>query len=397
MKVLMVHNFYQSSSPSGEDVVFRNEIELLKQHGINVITYTRYNDEIKDYGLRGKLVLPFKNIWSIETYKELKAILKKEKPDIAHFHNIWYLISPSAYYACKEVGIPTVQTIHNFRMFCSSGLLLRDGKICEDCIGKIPWRAMVYGCYKKSILYSTPIALTEIFHKFVGTFYNKVDAYISLTEFAKDKLIQAGLPKDKIYVKPNFLLNPPKKSFSRGKYIAFVGRISEEKGIKTLIDALRNQKKDRVILKLIGDGPMKKDIEKEIKKDNIQNIELLGKRSHLETLEIIRNAKFIVLPSICYEMFPMVLLEAFAYGKPAIGSKLGAIAELIEDGKTGLLFEAGNFEDLAEKIQWMIENEDAYIKMGKNARKVFEEKYTAERNFQILMEIYKKVIERGKD
>jgi len=266
MKILLVHNFYQSSSPSGEDVVFKNEVELLRKNGIEVINYTEYNDRIKDYGLWGRFILPFKNIWSAETYKKIKKLIKKEKPDIAHFHNIFYLISPSAYYAYKEEGVPVVQTLHNFRIFCANGLLLRNGKICEECITKIEtgnrlevigkektsYRLMVigyrskliknvvkYGCYRNSRLYSIPVALMEYIHWIKKTWVDMVDAYISLTEFGKKKFIECGLPANKIFVKPNFLANPPAPNYSHQNYAVFLGRLSVEKGLNVLIDSFK--------------------------------------------------------------------------------------------------------------------------------------------------------------
>lgn len=395
MKICLVHNFYQSASPSGEDTVFRNEVELLKKNGINVITYEKHNDEIKDYGLWDKFLLSFKNIWSKRTYRELKALLKKERPDIAHFHNIWYLISPSAYYACKDAGIPVVQTLHNFRYFCVNGLLMRDGRICEECIGKLPWRGARYGCYRGSRLYSIPIALTEGIHSIAGTWKNKVDAYIALTEFGKKKFIECGLPSDRIFVKPNFLPDPPEPNYSQNGYGIFLGRISVEKGLNILIDVInivRLNSKNHASLKIIGDGPLKENLERTTRDRKMNEIEFLGKKNFHECMELLQQSRFLVLPALCYENFPLVIREAYACGKPVIASRLGAMAKLVEDGRTGLLFEPGNPEDLADKIQWMTEHETECTEMGKNARKVFEEKYTAEKNFDILMNIYKKVI-----
>jgi glycosyltransferase involved in cell wall biosynthesis len=398
MKILFIHNFYQSSAPSGEDIVFKNEVELLKKNGINVVTYEKYNDEIKEYGFFGKFTLPFKNIWSVETYRELKLLIKKEKPDIAHFHNIWYLISPFAYYACKEEGIPVIQTLHNYRIFCTSGLLFRNNKICEECITgnkfKIIKNSLKYGCYRNSRIYSLPIAFAEYFHWIKQTWINKVDAYIALTEFSRNKFIEAGLPSDKIFVKPNFLTNPPEPNYSHQNYACFIGRISQEKGIDILIEAFKSI--DNYKLKVVGDGKLRDQLELKIKKEKINNIEFLGMKNHSETITILKNAMFSIIPSIGYENFPLVLIESFASGKPVIASKLGPLAELIEDKITGLLFEPGNSNDLSEKIKWMFENEDLIIQMGKNARAEFEEKYTAEKNLKILLNIYSQVISNAK-
>ncbi|MEW6587445.1 MAG: glycosyltransferase, partial [Nitrospirota bacterium] len=236
LKVLLVHNFYQSSSPSGEDGVFRNEVELLRKNGVDVVLCERHNDEIKDYGLWDKFRLPFKNIWSKRTYNEIRELLKKEKPDIAHFHNIFYLISPSAYYACKEAGVPVVQTLHNFRFVCINGLLLRNGKVCEECVGRSPWKGVKYGCYRDSQIYSFPIALADAIHGSFGTWERKIDAFIALTEFGKKKYVECGLPERKMFVKPNFLPDPPSPNYAHNGYAIFLGRISAEKGLSVLIN-----------------------------------------------------------------------------------------------------------------------------------------------------------------
>lgn len=436
MKILLLHNFYQSSSPSGEDGVYRNEVELLRKNGVDVVIYERHNDEINKYELWEKFFLPFINIWSKKTYNEVRNLIKKEKPDVAHFHNIWYLISPSAYYACKDAGIPVVQTLHNFRLFCTNGLLMRNGKICEECITKIGDRSEVighggkegkigdrsevigkekkgywskliknaikYGCYRNSRLLSLPVALTEYIHWLKRTWIDKVDAYIALTEFGKKKFIECGLPEEKIFVKPNFLPDPPEPRYSDSTYAVFLGRISAEKGVSVLINAFqylltisdqRSAISDQQIkLKIIGDGPLRENLQQIVDAGKIAGIEFTGRKSFTDAMDILVDSKFMIMPALCYEGFPMAIRESFACGKPVIASRLGAMAELVEDGKTGLLFEPGNPVDLAEKMKWMIEHEDACVEMGKNARKVFEEKYTAERNFQILMDIYKKVI-----
>ncbi|MGQ9621733.1 MAG: glycosyltransferase family 4 protein, partial [Bacteroidales bacterium] len=401
MKVLMVHNFYQSSSPTGEDVVFRNEIELLKKNGVAVVTYTKHNDEIKDYGFFRKMALPFKNIWSMNTYKEVKRLIKKEKPDIAHFHNIFYLISPSAYYACKKAGVPVVQTLHNFRIFCANGLLMRNGQVCEECVPeeenrsevigyrdrdgktgdrlrvigdgnrdieskagnrlwvigdrdkdyvaggkiekegngarvighrfKIIKNAIKYGCYRNSKFYSLPVALMQYIHWVKKTWINKVDAYIALTEFGKKKFIEAGLPAYKIFVKPNFLANPPEPNYSHKNYAVFLGRLSVEKGLNVLVEAFKllgkkyqelgirdhttpNPQHPSPItyafkIKIVGDGPLKESLEQIVKNGNIEGIEFTGRKTFNECMELLKGARFLIMPAICYEAFPLTVLE----------------------------------------------------------------------------------------
>jgi glycosyltransferase involved in cell wall biosynthesis len=398
VEILLFHNFYQSSSPSGEDAVYDREVEMLRTGDVETIRYERHNDEI-----RNRLHVAFGAVWSRRTYREITSLIHKEKPDIAHFHNIWYLISPSAYYACKEAGVPVVQTLHNFRMFCANGLLLRDGKTCEDCVGRVQWRGIAHGCYHNSRLYSLPVAFTEMVHRRGGTWVNAVDAYIALTEFGKKKFIECGLPAEKIYVKPNFLSAPRFSLSSPDNYAVFIGRLSREKGVDVLLDALHTLKSSHphnfssFSLKIVGDGSMRQEFEKRIEDGKLgTEIECVGRKSHDECLDIISKARFMVMPSVCYENFPLTIPEAFACGKPVIASNLGAMAEIVEHSKTGLLFEPGNPAELADAMKWMIENPEECARMGGNARAEFEAKYTAERNFDMLMGIYAEVMKMGR-
>lgn len=413
MKILLVHNYYKSSSPSGEDTVFKNEVKLLKKNNINVVTYTAHNDEIIDIGGRNKVKYFIESIWSARKYIELKALIEKEKPDIVHFHNIWYLISPSCYYACKNAGVPVVQTLHNYRIFCTSGLLFRNGLICEMCIpehrgkitrlenyvnrAKIIQNSLRFRCYKNSLKYSFAIALGEYLHWVLGTWSKQVDAYIVPSEFGRRKFIKAGLNASKLFVKPNFLIDATTPIYENNDYIIFIGRLSLEKGIDILIDALTKisaKKSNNLKLKIIGDGPLLLSLKEKIKTIRLNSIEFIGRAPAHEMRRLINYSCFTVVPSICYEMFPMAIIESFAGGKPVLASKLGAVEEIVDNGKTGLLFEPGNSSDLAEKIKFMLENKKELIQMGKNSRKEFEEKYTDEKNINILLNIYKNVLDK---
>ncbi len=393
MKILLAHNFYQSSSPSGEDIVYRAEVDLLRHKGIDVVTYERSNDELSECSRRKTAVSA---VWSRTAYDEVTDLIKKEKPEIAHFHNIWYLISPSAYLACRTAGLPIVQTLHNFRMFCANGLLLRNGKVCEECVGKLPWRGVVYGCFRNSRLYSVPVVASEVMQKLKRIWTGTVDAYISMTKFGRQKFIQCGLPDDRVYVKPNFLADPPAPNYAAGEYALYLGRLSEEKGVEVLLDAAKhsNGPSAEVKIKIVGDGPLMERLRRRCLDEGMSHVEILGRKSHSECMDLLMHARFLVLPSICYENFPLAIREAYACGKPVIASRLGAMAEIVQDKHTGLLFNPGDGDDLAEKMRWMTENEEACIEMGKNARGEFESKYATERNFAILMEIYHKVLSK---
>ncbi len=403
MKVLLIHNYYQSASPSGEDAVFSNEAVLLRKREIEVITYTQHNDDLlTDNGSLGRAL---NAVWSRKTYHEVSALIKRERPDIAHFHNIWYLVSPSAYYACKDAAVPVVQTLHNFRMFCVNGLLLRDGRVCEDCIGTVPWRGMLYSCFRNSRLLSVPVAAAELIHKAKNTWHEQIDAYIALTGFGKKKFIECGLPAEKIFVKPNFLPDPPSPVTESSGYAVYAGRLSEEKGLGVLMDAFEHLTSSHLTtpffsLKIIGDGPLKDMVSGtcetlnrgQNRDEKTATIKFLNRKSHAECMDILSKAGFLILPSVCYENFPLSVVEAFACGKPVVASRLGALAEIVQDKKTGLLFEPGNHADFAEKIRWMVDHVDARTEMGRNARAEFESKYTAEHNFETLMNIYEQVL-----
>ncbi|HXX58574.1 MAG TPA: glycosyltransferase family 4 protein, partial [Thermodesulfovibrionales bacterium] len=286
-------------------------------------------------------------------------------------------------------------TCHNFRFFCANGLFMRNGRVCEDCIGRLPLGGVAHGCYRDSRIYTLPLAAAEGFHRIRGTWSKKIDTYIALTTFGKRKVVECGLPSGKVFIKPNFLFRPPEPSSLFGDSIVFIGRLSREKGIETLLDAfamVQRAAHKNITLRLVGDGPLRQEIERKIANERIRNVELTGRKGFSESMAILREARFMVMPTLCYEMFPLTTIEAFACGKAVIGSRRGAMEEIIEEGKTGLLFSPSDPRDLASKIGVMLEDEAFATEMGGNARAEFEAKYTAERNFEILMDIYRNVL-----
>lgn len=384
MKILLVHNYYQQYG--GEDVVFESEKSLLEASENSVITYTADNKNIQSQiGLIGKI------LWNRNTYIDLKKIIGKSKPDVVHVHNILPQISPTVYYAAKSENIPVVQTIHNYRLLCPKGILYRNGNICEECLGKkLYLPGIIHKCYRNS--YINTVALTSMLslHKILKTWQNKIDIFIALTEFAKVKLMEGGIPENKIVVKPNFINYGNKPNKIKDNYALFVGRLSVEKGLRTLINTWQNV--PYINLKIIGDG----DLLEELKNNSTKNVEVLGRKNREEIFDYIQRANYLVFPSEWYEGFPVSIVEAFSYGLPVIASKLGSHAEIISDGKTGLLFEAGNVEDLRSKIKWAMEHKNEMEKMGLNARTEYEMKYTSEKNYEMLTDIYKLAINKSK-
>lgn len=391
MKILIIHNKHRSGAPSGDDSVFNWERKLLESRGHRVLVYDRHNDEIATFNIWQKANLIWKTTWLPSSYRQIRKIIRAKRPEVVHFHNIFPLISPSAYYACYYEGVPIVQTLHDFRFICPQIYMLRDGQICEECINHTLWRGMKHRCFQKSYTMTGWVSMMIWVHRILRTWKEKIISFIAATDFVRMKFIEAGFPANKITVKPNFLANPPKPEYSNNGYAVFIGRLGQEKGVKTLLEAWRRLSKRS--LKIIGEGPDRKQLINIAETYKLGNVEFMGLIPHRDCINILQNAKFLVMPSECYETFGLTIIEAFACGKPLIASKLGAMAEIVEHGRTGLLFEPGNANDLAEKVRWMYENEDEVIRMGKNARAEFEAKYTAERNYQLLIEIYGKAIE----
>ena len=333
-------------------------------------------------------------------YAALAKLVKDFRPDVAHFHNIWYLVSPSAFHACRNAAVPVVQTLHNFRIFCVNGLLMRNGSVCEDCLGRMPWRGALGRCFRQSFLYSLPLAAAQMFHRAGGAWRNCVDQYIALTDFARNKLIQGGLPAERVTVKPNFLPDPPAPRYAPGEHILFVGRLTPEKGAGVLVESV-----DRLVegglfgekVKIVGDGAQRAALQSQAQhRGNGELIEFVGRKPHREVIELLEDAKFIVIPSTCYEMFPLACIEAFACGKPVVAARLGALAEIVRDGETGLLFQPGEAVDLARKMRFLLDNEEVRLEMGRRARAEFEAKYTAAQNYKMLMDIYRQAIEQSR-
>ena len=385
MKILVAHNFYQQAG--GEDAVFRAECELLQQAGHSVVTYTRHNDEIASYSPLRRATLPLITMRGADSAPQLAALLQRERPDVAHFHNTLPLISPQAYRTCSQYRVPVVQTLHNYRLLCPAATFYREGRVCEDCLGSTTlWPAIRHSCYRGSRGGSASVAAMLAGHRVAGTWASSVDSYIALTEFARGKLVEGGLPAPRITVKPNFLADPPKPRDGDDGFGMFVGRLSPEKGIATLLDAWQGSS---IPLSIFGDGPEAERVQAWIAARPETKVVLHGARPRQEVLERMRRARFLVFPSEWYEGFPMTLVEAMACGLPVLGSRIGSIAEIVEDGVTGLLFEPGDAAALAQGARRLWGNNDSNLGMGQAGRAVFEQRYTAARNLQLLEAIYR--------
>jgi len=381
LKIIIAHNYYQQSG--GEDAVVEQEKALLESKGHQVRLLVASNDAIGNIRSRAKAALG--TIYSRGSRVQVEKEIKSFHPEIVHIHNCFPLLSPSVYYACKAAGVPVVQTLHNFRLICPNALLFRDGKPCELCIGKkIPWPAIVHACYRESRAGSAAVASMLAAHGLIGTWNSAVNAYIALTSFSREKLIAGGLPADRLLVKPNFLYPDPGPGRSAQDFALIVGRLAPEKGIATLLSAWARLKPNRK-LKIVGDGPLQSAVRAVVRNSQI---ELLGRQTKEAVLNVMESASFLVFPSECYEGFPRVIVESFAKGLPVVASRLGSMAELIDHGRTGLLFQPGDPQALADTVEWMFTHPVQLEQMSQAARNEFEAKYTADRNYERLMEIY---------
>ena len=375
-RVLIVHNTYQNRG--GEDAVVEDEARLLGDQGHAVKIYFRNNNDVNG---EPRLALAQQTLWSTRTVQEIAKLIGEFRPDVIHAHNTFPLISPSLYWAADHAGIPLVQTLHNFRLLCPQAMFLRDGRVCEDCLGHLPWRGAIRGCYRDSVMQTSVLAGMLALHRTIGTYARKISRFIVLTEFSRNKFIKGGLPKQKIAVKPNFVdMSPPKEGKSRDGFL-FVGRLSPEKGIAILAAAM--EQLPVASLTSIGVGP------DGFRLADLTNVKDLGTQNQERVQAAMGRALCMVLPSLCYENFPRTLVEAFACGLPVIASRLGAFAELVEDFGTGLLFDPGNASDLATKLRWAIVHPEEMRIMGINARRQYEAKYTPEINYQQLVAVYR--------
>lgn len=378
-RVLVVHNAYQHRG--GEDSVVEAEIAMLRSHGHEVATYFRSNDDISSQSVANVAIQTF---WSSRSAHDLSELIQSFKPDVIHVHNTMPLISPSIYWVAARAKLPIVQTLHNFRLMCLNALYLRKGNVCEDCAGHLPWRGVVRKCYRESTAASAVLAGMLTLHRTIGTYRNKVSRYIALNNFCRDKFIEGGLPADRIVIKPNFVdaslpLGLPRQS------ILYVGRLSVEKGISSMAQAAVLAQ--GIDLRVAGDGPQAELLA------GINGVTRLGAISAESVRNEMERAIALIIPSIWYENFPRIIVEAFAAGLPVIASKVGALAEIVTDGETGLLFEPGNSRDLADKMKWAFVNSEKMAEMGRKARAQYEAEFTAEKNYQQLMTIYNDVIE----
>ena len=393
MKILAIHNYYYQQR-GGEDQCFEDEVEVLRNHGHQVISHTLHNDVIKT---SSKWNVAVGTLWNRKEYKSVESIIREVRPDVVHAMNTFPLFSPSVLYAAKKNNVPVVQEVQNYRMSCAGAYLLRDGKVCEKCLGAaFPIHAVIHRCYRDSLGGSFVSASGIALHRLMRTWTRVVDLFLCPSEITRSKLIQAGLPADRISVKPNVLnwdpgIHEGDPARTDKPFAVFVGRLSPEKGIDTLLRAWQ-ENRNLPNLKVIGDGPLASTIQAAQQQDD--RIEWQGRLPIRELLDVVGQAACLVMPSLWYETFGRTTVEAFAKGTPVVGSRIGGTAEIIEEGETGWLFEPGNSNELATKVMIAIsQSPEQALTMQRRTRKVFLDRYTASTNYRMLMDAYERAID----
>lgn len=387
MRILVVHHRYRVRG--GEDQAVDREVALLREAGVEVELWERDSKEIVGYPakIRAAREIPY----SDQSRDEMAQMLGSFRPKLVHVHNFFPTFTPSIYDACVAAQVPVVQTLHNFRIFCASGVLSRDGKPCELCLGGSTLPALRYACYQDSRL--STYALTRMInqHRARNTWNSKVDAFIALSNFSASKMVQGGLDRSKIFVKPNFAFPPPAETLRASDlYGLYVGRLSEEKGIRTLLKAWEGLE---IPLWIVGDGPLRAEVE--AKKSRW--VKVLGAMPSQSVMRIMSKAEFLIVPSECYENFPVVVAEAFSMGLPVVASRLGALAEIVRHEKNGLHFEPGNADNLKLVAQKLAKDVKLLGRLSEGARADYLERYTPKANLKTLLEIYQAAMKKSKN
>ncbi|MDH0427966.1 glycosyltransferase family 4 protein [Stutzerimonas stutzeri] len=391
-KVTFAHNYYSSATPSGENQVFEAEKKLLQERGHQVSCLIRHSDELIAQGVKGVVIGALSAPWNIFTKREVTRHLDEHHPNVVHAHNTFPLISPSIFHAIGGRAA-RVLTLHNYRLFCPAAIPMRGGKVCTECLDRLsPVPAMIHGCYRGSRPATLPQALSVGLHRALGTWTKQVDAFICLSEFQRELMIEAGLPRERVHVKPNFYPgNPDVVAWPERKpYVVFAGRLTAEKGVINLLRAWQLWGAAAPELRLVGDGELRAELERMAEGLPVR---FLGQLPAEQAQAEIANACLQILPSEWFEGFPMVVREAFAFGTPAAVSDIGPLPSIVEHGKSGIVFQPANPQSLLQEVRTTWETPGLLERLGQGARAEFESKYTEEANYAALMEIYRKAIE----
>jgi len=392
---LLANNFYGSEAPSGETIVLEVERALLEKRGHQISQFFRHSDEIRNSGFRGMLTGAMATPWNPFSVRAIRAALDKVLPDIVHVHNTFPLISPSIFSAIGSQSA-RVLTLHNYRLFCPAAIPMRNNRVCTECMTKrsvVP--SLRHGCYRNSKAATVPLAANVALHRSLGTWVKHVDAFITLSDFQRDLMVAAGLPAELTHVKPNFYPGEPDTLpwANREPAVIYAGRLSAEKGVDDLLHAWIRWGASAPELRILGDGEIRSQLESIARQNPDIPIRFLGQLSGEEAHNHIATAQLLVLPSRCYEGFPMVIREAFAFGTPVAVSDLGPLPTIVSHGENGVVFRAGDPQSLLREVQALWDSPDTRSALAVGARNTYESKYTEEVNYQQLMDIYEQAKE----
>ena len=390
MRILQVHNRYRSSSPSGENRVVDLEAGALRSHGHEVEQFERSSDEIETWSAPRRALVGSRVLWSNESYRSLVRVLDDVRPDVVHLHNVFPLLSPSVLYACARQHVPVVATLHNYRLACAPGTLFREGRICHDCVGRLPVPAIRHGCYRGSALATIPLAVAGQAHR--RAWRTLVSAYVCLSRSQRDILASIDLPDDRVFVKSNLIpfIEPPSSQPRDGNTIVFTGRLDEVKGIPLLIQAWDRYaaatRNPALRLVIAGSGPLKDSVAAWAR--DRADIDVVGLLSPEDCRRLRGTARAAVVPSQWEEPFGLVVVEAMAAGVALIAPAHGSFPELLVDGAEGTLFEPGSVAGLADIFTNVERFPDRYECYGRNARRAYEARFDPDANVDQLVSIY---------
>jgi glycosyltransferase involved in cell wall biosynthesis len=409
MKILLVSNFYYNRGGDCTYLLYLKNLLEMRGHKVIIfsmdhpqnfatensrhfVSYINYDEEVKSKTISSLFKVLNRTIYSHEARRKIEELILEERPDIAHLQNIHHHITPSIFYVLKKHNVPIVWTLHDYTVICPNTSFLSHGRICEKCRKRRYYWPLILRCKKNSFGASAMAAFETFMHRILGV-NDLVDIFIAPSRFLEDKLIDYGFSKDKIRHLNNFLIDGPVpyEGENISDYYLYVGRISEEKGIKTLIDAASENNSYK--LKIIGTGPLLEEMVSYAKSKKEKNsTEFLGYKKHEEVLSLLSRCRFVVLPSEWYENYPYSILEAFSFAKPVIGARIGGIPEIIKNWETGLLFDPGDSEDLSLKIRFFIDHPDKAEELGRNAKQFIDQEINADKHFDKLMSVYRDVL-----
>jgi len=405
MKILAVNKFYYKKGGSEtyyfdlNNLMERNNHEIVPfsmKDGKNLsCEYENFFINNIDYGSGGfttKIKSAGKMIYSFEAKQKIEKLIKTANPDIAHLHVFQHQLSPSIIRGIKKFNIPLVNTVHDLKVICPNYKMMNNGTVCEKCKGGKYYNCLLSKCVKNSTSGSLVSTCEAYFHRLLKS-YSMVDMFICPSNFIKNKMIDFGMPENKTIYIPNFIdVNKFNPTYENEDYFVYFGRLSEEKGLKTLLKAMKHVRTSKLII--VGTGPIEEDLYNMITSLNLENVEMAGFKSGEELFRIVKKSRFSIIPSECYENCPVSVLEAMALGKPVIGANIGGIPELIDENNTGLIFQRGNEESLAEKINFLLENPKVTEELGINSRKKVEAEYNEMLHYHKILQVYSKVLKK---